>query len=258
MKSDQGMAQRTLLLVFLIGLRGSDARAWKEIQTYHLQNPQDVDNIQQLEFKPLDFSAIPSSMPSEAPTNFPTQTPSQSPNESPSTTPTFTPPPTPETPSPTQYPMTESPTRNPTSAPTVDPYPPFPNPSLPARSYFNYDTRIDADYGPGNPSIVYKDTTGFLVEYQNNAWESTIVPNNFYWSEFDNDGFGAWKGVLENRNPRANQCANVGKQSPIDVRPSGVACVEHHQIRTRVSREHVHGMFRIRWRENLWIASLPH
>jgi hypothetical protein len=262
MKSYQGMAQLALLfLVFLIDLRGSDARAWKDIETYHLQNPQDVDNIQRLELAPLDFSALPSSMPSEAPTDLPTQAPSQSPTESPSTTPTFTPSPTTGTPRPTQYPTSapiENPTRNPTSTPTVDPYPPNPNPPLPAGSYFNYDTRKDADYGPGNPSLVYKDTTGFLVEYQNNAWGNTVVPSNFYWSEFDNNGFGAWKGVLENRNPRANQCANVGKQSPIDVRPSGVACVEHHQIRTRVSRESLHGMCRIRWQESFQIASLTH
>jgi hypothetical protein len=255
MKINQGMAQRTLLLVFLIGLKGSDARAWKDIQTFHLQNPQDVDNIQRLEFDALDFSAEPSSMPSEAPTNFPTERPSRSPTESPTTTPTFSPAPTTGTESPTQNPTgtpTESPTRNPTPKPTVDPYPPNDPPSSPARSYFNYDTRKDADYGPGNPSLVYDaDTTGFLVEYQNNKWGNTILQNNFYWSEFDNNGFGAWKGVLANRNPSKNQCANVGKQSPIDVRPSGVACVEHHQIRTRVSRESLHVMCRIRWQENL-------
>ena len=41
-----------------------------------------------------------------------------------------------------------------------------------------------------------------------------------------------------------NQCGNVGNQSPIDIRLSGVACVEHHQIRSRA------GDFRIGGNDN--------
>lgn len=63
----------------------------------------------------------------------------------------------------------------------------------------------------------------------------------YYWDEFGPDGkggFGPWKETLSTRNMRHgdnnnNQCGNVGQQSPIDVRMSGHACVETHQIRTR-------------------------
>jgi carbonic anhydrase len=39
-----------------------------------------------------------------------------------------------------------------------------------------------------------------------------------------------------------NMCGTGDEQSPIDIRLSGVACVEHHQIRTRVSQTTVSQM----------------
>ena len=74
--------------------------------------------------------------------------------------------------------------------------------------------------------------SGFAIQYQNNAWKFTQTPNNFYYKEFTNNGWGTWRGALGDHDFNDNQCGNVGMQSPIDIRLSGVACVEHHQIRT--------------------------
>lgn len=78
-----------------------------------------------------------------------------------------------------------------------------------------------------------------MVFYNNNGWASSStmdVPddNYYYWDEFGPQGFGAWKDTLTEREMRRNQCGNVGRQSPIDIRLTGVACVERHQIRTLV------------------------
>jgi hypothetical protein len=48
------------------------------------------------------------------------------------------------------------------------------------------------------------------------------------------NGFGPWRGILANRNPTRNMCDRVGMQSPIDLRPSGAVCDEHHEVRSRV------------------------
>jgi hypothetical protein len=85
----------------------------------------------------------------------------------------------------------------------------------------------------------YTTGNGFAVRYTNNRWPAVEAaqPGDFYWDEFGPQGFGPWRNTLTDRHMRSqNQCGNVGRQSPIDIRLSGVACVEHHQIRTRVSR----------------------
>ena len=148
---------------------------------------------------------MPTSEPSSNPTHKPTESPTISPN-------------------PTEHPTSEPTTAAPSSRPTEeDPYPENETPLFPPASYFNYDTREESRYGPGTPGLVYQDGQ-FTVAYQNNAWDNVILPKDSYWSEFDKNGFGAWKGVLAKRNPLVNQCGNVGEQSPIDVRLSGVAC----------------------------------
>mmetsp|Transcript_50738 Transcript_50738/g.57467 ORF Transcript_50738/g.57467 Transcript_50738/m.57467 type:complete len:755 (+) Transcript_50738:294-2558(+) len=140
----------------------------------------------------------------------------------------------------------------------------------PPRGYFNYDSSAKSSYGPGYPVIAYNFQDELVVQYTNNRWVDNFRPpsllpsptalaitnsdgeNNdagssssnpysysyYYWDEFGPDGygFGPWKDVLTKRTMRgvdSNQCGNVGNQSPIDIRLSGVACIEHHQIRTR-------------------------
>ena len=134
------------------------------------------------------------------------------------------------------------------------------------RGYFNYDSSQQSLYGPGYPIIAYDNNNELVVQYANNLWKfyrpplpiptSTAIAitnnngentddnqnnnpyNYYYWDEFgpNNYGFGPWEDTLTKRNMRGNdnnQCGNVGNQSPIDIRLSGVECVEHHQIRSR-------------------------
>ncbi len=111
-------------------------------------------------------------------------------------------------------------------------FPQSPIPLNPPRGYFNYNIQDSSLYGPGYPSMV-RGQDGFSVQYQNNAWKFVQNPQDFYWREFTSNGFGTWNGALATRDFEDNQCGNIGLQSPIDIRLSGVACVEHHQIRTR-------------------------
>lgn len=129
----------------------------------------------------------------------------------------------------------------------------------PPRGYFNYDTSEESWYGPGYPVIMSggQSFDDLVVQYANNAWteyqplppihpsEAMAIANGktidgghrdyFYWDEFGPEGlgFGPWKETLRKLRDEPNQCGNVGRQSPIDIRPTGVACLEHHQIRTR-------------------------
>eukprot|EP00934_Nitzschia_sp_Nitz4_P008434 Nitzschia sp. Nitz4//scaffold413_size9536//7739//9268//NITZ4_009097-RA/size9536-processed-gene-0.4-mRNA-1//1//CDS//3329551343//8424//frame0 len=142
--------------------------------------------------------------------------------------------------SPAQYYHFEpSPTRTPysTSPPTTHPatqedgYPENDVPANPPKGYFNYDDSDASKYGPGYLALVRGDD-GYTVEYKNNGWASVETPSDSYWNEFTTDGSGAWKGTFPSKNFDNNQCGNVGVQSPIDIRLSGVACVEQHQIRS--------------------------
>jgi hypothetical protein len=174
--------------------------------------------------------------------------PSTQETAAPVSTPTADTPPTPSTlfitSSPSEKPTTALPTAMPTSAPTEfvtasptrDPYPENPVPDFPGPSYFNYDPSRDNYYGPGYPELLRYNKTTLIVGYQNNGWANTGVDENFYWNEFDDEkGYGPWQGVLSVRSPERNRCGNIGEQSPIDLRPSGAECVEHHQIRALVS-----------------------
>lgn len=115
-----------------------------------------------------------------------------------------------------------------------------PVPLNPPRGYFNYDVSRNARYGPGYPSY-YQYGNEFRIRYENNAWGNVQKIDNFdyYWDEFGGDGigWGAWKGVLANHNMVQSVCSSGNNQSPIDIRLSGVACVETHQIRHRVSHQ---------------------
>jgi endonuclease YncB( thermonuclease family) len=212
-------------LAFLL-LKGADARTWRDIQTFHVISPLDLENIEPLEISPLDFTEMPSMAPTGQPTKNPTATPTKS------SAPTVA---VPTTSSPSAHPTKAPTTSHPTATATIDPFPENQTPRFPDPFYFNYETQQSAQYGPGYPALVRSDD-GFIVEYQNNGWSNWRPPtNDWYWDEFGSNGFGAWNGVLANRRLNQNKCSTGGAQSPIDVRLSGVACVEHHQIRTRVS-----------------------
>lgn len=116
--------------------------------------------------------------------------------------------------------------------PDSERFPQSPVPVNPPRGYFNYEISSGGLHGPGFPAMI-RGENGFQIRYQNNAWKFVQNPSDSYWREFSSNGFGTWNGALARRDLNANQCGNVGMQSPIDIRLSGVACVEHHQIRTR-------------------------
>jgi carbonic anhydrase len=151
----------------------------------------------------------------------------------------------------------------------------------PPWGYFNYDTSEESWYGPGYP-VISNIGGDLVVEYTNNGWMDYVPPppippneamaiangvtsagghkNYFYWDEFGPEGlgFGPWKDTLrilrndEHNNSNNNQCGNVGMQSPIDIRPTGVACLEHHQIRSRKGDFRVFGT-----RDNLDLSIMP-
>jgi hypothetical protein len=149
----------------------------------------------------------------------------------------------------------------------------------PPWGYFNYDTSEESWYGPGYP-VILNSGGDLVVEYANNAWVDYVPPppipppeaiaiangvtsddshnNYFYWDEFGPEGlgFGPWKDTLRilrnDAHNSNNQCGGVGRQSPIDIRPTGVACLEHHQIRSRKGDFRVFGT-----RDNLDLSIMP-
>uniref|UniRef100_A0A7S2UQH9 carbonic anhydrase n=1 Tax=Attheya septentrionalis TaxID=420275 RepID=A0A7S2UQH9_9STRA len=157
-----------------------------------------------------------SSVPSTGSTADPSITPSLAPSSKPSSAPL------------------DTASSLPTSAPTVDPYPENPAPSNTPQSYFNYDTSPNAKYGPGSTKVNKTlDSSTEVFYYEENTWQNVPYDTkDDYWAEFGNEGFGAWKGVLESRLHKGNQCDENRRQSPIDARDSGHPCEKSHQIRT--------------------------
>jgi len=224
--------------VFLVSsclVASTTARSWEDITTFHGLEPLDASlsdgRIEEVD--PLRFTASPSMPPSILPSASPS---TSEPSKTPSSAPTVTPQPSDK--------MSHSPSIRPSSSPSVAPtmapssspideFAPNPAPSNPPNTYLNYDP--NSQYGPGDPQTVYHNATMNEVQYFNNGWENVVSPDDGYWNEFGDDGFGPWQGVLSRHDPSRNRCGNVGKQSPIDVRDSGAECVEHHQIRSRVS-----------------------
>ena len=208
-------SKSTAGLLSVIALGKVHARTWRDINTYHALNPVDSAHMNPQESDLFDFFP---------PTN--TTTVELLSTKTPAGIATI---------NPVHSLLTSDPVSIQTPAPTAEAFPPNPTPDSPPRSYFNYNTSIGAPYGPGHPDFIVGSNGFVTLQYEDNGWANYQVPNNFYWNEFGSNGFGPWKGVLENWNLDTSQCGNVGLQSPIDVRPSGVACVEHHQIRLRVS-----------------------
>ena len=235
-----------LLLFSNLCCRSAGRREWTDIETYHSSAPFDFSGVMFLfESDPLRFTNSPSAGPSGVPSISPSMMPSLTPSAPPTRTPSVSPKPSPSpsvSPSraPTRSPSiepTEEPTASPTSSPTMERFPPNDPPSDPGDTYFNYDDARDASWGPGDPELVRHNATYFKIVYKNNGWGSRNPPENWYWNEFDEYGFGPWSGMLAPKNPKRNRCEKIGKQSPIDIRDNGGECFEHHQIRTRVSHE---------------------
>jgi hypothetical protein len=209
------------------------ARSWTEIVPLHDPAPTDPSAMAFLKesdplvaYTPAPTISPTTPSPTRKPTSYLASTlpsqPTQAPSESVQIQST-----SPPTKAPSNVPSTTAPT------PAIALYPPF-SPLHPDPSYFNYDTRRLSQYGPGFPSL--QDINGVpIMGYNNNAWANVANPPYSYWEEFTNNGFGPWKGILQNRDVLRNMCGRVGMQSPIDIRQSaGAVCKEHHQIRTRV------------------------
>lgn len=208
------------------------ARSWEDITPFHRLDLTPLElslsDARMEETDPFLFTPSPSneppstSEPSISPSSVPmiTSRPTDRPSHSPSMRPSSSP--------------SVGPSMSiPTPSPTLDEFAPNPAPSNPPNAYFNYNP--NSPYGPGDPQMVYHNATMNKVQYFSNGWESTVYPNNGYWHEFGANGFGPWQSVLARHDVSRNQCGNVGRQSPIDVRDSGAECFEHHQIRSRVS-----------------------
>jgi hypothetical protein len=222
--------QPILLLLVLVLAEYAAARTWRDIDPVHELYPRDLIRSVQFEHDPFEFSPMPSMAPAVPTTKVPTPAPPTR-TRDPTTKPTVS------TPAPVvrTSPPTLNPTKSPTQSPAFEEYPPNDPPLDPPRGYFNYDVRDTSPYGPGYPALVSGEN-GFKIEYQNNGWADVQAPFDSYWDEFGSNGFGPWGGVLSSRNMDQNICGTGDEQSPIDIRLSGVACVEHHQIRTRVSQ----------------------
>ena len=197
------LVKTPLFLLFLCN--GVTARSWKEIETIHELSPSNkVDQRERIESDPYyhELSPTESSTPNSSPTHSTTNCEHCG-----------------------DY-TASSPTSD-------DEYPTNHAPSNPPRGYFNYDIGHQAKYGPGYPNYIQDGDNNFKIRYKNNQWGNVQKPNNYYWDEFGWNGWGTWKGILSNHNMDQSVCASGNRQSPIDIRKSGVACVETHQIRVR-------------------------
>lgn len=205
-----------LLLLLLGGPAQTNARSWTDIEVTHddlnrLTDPAGLEYLRLKELQLLDANYTPTdvadavdrSPSTNAPSPMPSSGPSSLPSQLPSEAPTLLP---------SQYPSA-LPSQMPSTSPTVDPFPPVDLPKDPKTGYFNYNDET-SEYGPAN-------------------WGSVRTPSKFYWREFDDNGFGAWKGYLEKRNPSKNICESGKRQSPVDLKESGATCHEFHEIRDR-------------------------
>ena len=232
-----------LLVAFESVVASQGQRVWTDIATFHHLIPLDVDIMNMtIEQDPFRISEGPSNVPQMSPSISPSDLSSDSPSLYPSFSSSVSFPPSRKvTSAPSMMPIIPRQSRDPTKKPTSKTAGKYPEIDLPENvtaTYFNYNQSLSAQYGPGYPELVRHNATTMKIQYQNNGWANATNPKgaDFYWSEFDDSGRGPWEGLLANRFLDKNQCNNVGKQSPIDVRDNGAECVEHHQIRNRVSQ----------------------
>ena len=221
-----------------------------EIQDQNYEILNKIDSMKKtvaMESDPFMFTAQPTTKPSSSPAQ---------PTTKPSSSPTFRP-----TTNPSPYPSSQ-PTIPPSDNPTVQPT------SQPASvsessGYFNYDP--NSSHGPGKFSLQdilvrtkkYGEFTYSMGYYRDNGWGSvTNSPEEIYWREyFENSGIfsssvSPTSGNETNNStspsssppsdkiPKLrNMCGSIGSrwQSPINIFEGGAKCLEHHEIRTRVS-----------------------
>jgi hypothetical protein len=169
-----------LLLVLLLHADQSAARSWRDII------PKKSLNVPDHAFDIANLLNANNPLFTVAPTVDPLATfaPTYAPTAWPTLNPTFAP----TTDSPTLVP-TRRPSAMPSSAPTAE----FAENDVPLfadDSYFNYDTRPDAQHGPGHAVMDLHSDGGFTVSYENNNWANVDTPSDSYWKEFTNDGFG--------------------------------------------------------------------
>lgn len=208
------------LLVVVLLSGSAHGRSWTDIAPLHGLSQPDLSSMGlMVESNPL-FLSDPTASPTTA-------APSRLASEAPSFQPTLVP------------------TDTPTSAPSLAPdlFPPNDAPRNPDSSYFNYDDTPGESHGPGY--LGFKNINNQMVlGYKENAWAQVKSPSDSYWNEFDGNGFGPWKGTLENRQPNRNMCGRVGMQSPINVKDSGATCDEFHEVRSLVSQDSVPAVIR--------------
>lgn len=204
----------------------AEGRKWTDVVPPSVMDPIDggafrylIDSDPFLNGNIIPQTDAPTVDPARA-TTGPTQEPSFHPTFAPTEVPTVVP---------TLHPTTALPTENP------NPYPELPEPANPPAHYFNYNTNESARYGPGKLALIKGSDSSFHVGMKNNRWGSVKSPLNNYWKEFTNEGWGPWKGVLDNRNVYRNVCESGKMQSPIDLKPNGAACRESHEVRSLVS-----------------------
>jgi hypothetical protein len=144
---------------------------------------------------------------------------------------------------------TNADTAPPTASPIRDLFANHVPPSQPEPWYFNYDT--SSRYGPGelalyriplpmipNATTAWSGSTILQVGVREDPWGQvqSPPPEQNYWTEFTDAGFGPYQGVLQIHDPtERNMCAVGQQQSPIDVRPTNgvdAICREEHQVRT--------------------------
>ena len=205
-----------------------NARTWKDIRTHHDPVPDDfLNKIHRIEVHPSSYYVGLTQSPNTAPAAYPDlERPPPPPIGSPISMPTLQP----------EVETTEAPVEEDDGGGDDKSFLENAIPLNPPIGYFNYDLHDDNPYGPGVPDFFHDANGHFAVHYRNNGWANVQMPDDDdYWNEFGPNGWGPWKNILTDRNMKENQCGNLAGQSPIDIRLSGVACVEHHQIRTRVS-----------------------
>lgn len=205
-----------VIFVLCGGVTQINGRPWKEVVLKHEMNQPDnaglafLEDLEQrlLEESKSRISPSPSVSPSPTAERSPTTNgPSPNPSASPSHCPSME---GSDAPTKLQSSFPSGlPSESPSPPPTEDPYPQG-RPPQDKKGYFNYNPA--AYEGP-------------------NFWGSIDLPDDYYWTEFDADGFGTWKGVLFEREPWENKCKKGKRQSPIDVRENGAICEEFHEIR---------------------------
>jgi carbonic anhydrase len=176
-----------------------------------------VEQMRAEAFRPYETYAptsVADAVPGQARTKDPSLAPTIESSEYPSDYPSV---------APSGTPVSDAPSEFPSSHPIAAP------------DYFNYDTSVNAWYGPGIPEYENNGTHSLVSRVLDDQWGKVKPPpDGGYYKEFTKSGFGAWKGILDKYDPLGNNLCELGQaQSPIDIVENGPKCGESHQIRPR-------------------------